>query len=286
MNDFYFIDDNGLVSQVFVKVNYDQAKEFGRNQRNRKVQPTHVNDFYQWICENGVRSDGTCYGPYPIHINKQTNHILDGQHKLEAYLKAIENGKIPENTPICVAYENMTEDDEIVRIIELNMNSKNWSLDDYVECEEDYNDNYRRLTAFAKTHDLCYSYTKTGKKSLKYRYSAAILTGKGCAKALKSRTIEITKEDLERGEKVHDELVAIRKDLCRRRGVPYSSETNNDLEAMVIQWYEYRDYITIDEFIKYKYIPANLLNKDKRRQEDWKNLFNEIVSAKVMKKDE
>lgn len=275
-------DVKGLVTQVYYLENYDTVNEFARNQRNRMVNKQHVNDFYQKICENGVNEDGSCYGPYPLHINKRTNHILDGQHRREAYLKAIENGIIPEDTLIHVAYEDIPEEKELARIIDLNVNSKNWTLDDYVQCEKDYNDNFKRLTDFAYSHELCYTEKNNGERKPKYRYAAAILTGKGCCSELKNRTIKISKEDMENGDKIHNDLVAIKKELCKQKRVEYTSNTYNDTEAMAIQWSKMSQFITPEDF-KVR-IPVGLLNKDTRKQADWKNLFSYIYTEKMKKK--
>ena len=279
MKNSIFNCDKGPANQVFVKVDYSTAKSFGRNQRNRVVSKQHVNDFYQKICSNGVSQDGTGYGPYPIHVNIRTNHILDGQHRLAAYLKAIEEEKIPSDTLIYVAYEDLDEESEISKIIDLNINSKNWTLDDYVDCEKCCNDNFRRLTEFAETHSLCHTENSKGEKKCKYRYAAAILTGRGSAAALKNRTIQISDEDIERGELVHEELIGIRKVLAKLRGIEYNEGTYFDTEGMAIQWMDYRNRLTVDDF-KNGYIPKNLLNIDARKQADWHNLFNEVFCKK------
>lgn len=281
-NTNYSVAEQGSANQ-FVKVSYETAKDFGRNQRNRKVKKSHVNDFYQWIMKHAdeIAQSGVCYGPYPIHVNRRTGNILDGQHRNEAFLKAIENGIIPPNTLLCVSYEDYSEDEEITRIIDLNTYNQNWQLDDYIECERDYNENFSRLTEFAESHELCYEVKRNGVHRAKYRYAAAILTGKGCSDVLKKRTIQITEDDLKRGEMVHSELVEIRKELCKKKGIEYNpNETKSDMEAMAIVWSKYRNTISVRD-IKRTDIPKRHLNKDSRKQSDWIDLFNSVVSKKV-----
>lgn len=86
---------------------------FNQLNGNRKVMPRHVNEIVNSIQKNG-------YYPVPILVDNNYT-IIDGQHRFEA-LKQL-------NLPVYYVKNGFIDND----CIELNANSKNWNVVDYIK---------------------------------------------------------------------------------------------------------------------------------------------------------
>ncbi len=262
------------LDNFFKILTIEEVVSYGRAQRNRQIDDSHVNDFYTIIKNTKFKKndDGTylVYGIIPIIVNPITKHILDGQHKREAVIKAYEKGDIDENARILVGLweiDDIEEENKV--IVMLNTKSKNWTLNDFVESYSKYNENYRRLREFCDTHMLCNSISKSGKKKYKYRYPAAMITGKGGQDLLRGGTFSFTEEQLNTASKIHDELVDIRKKLR----LPM---TRPDIEDMAKEWHQQRNFITVSQIkaIPYNNLPKSLREKKINNKKDWREVFS------------
>lgn len=262
------------LNQFFSTLSFEEVKDFGRNQKNRPISNAHCNDFYQILCNDAEKissnvEENLCYGIIPIIVNGKTNHILDGQHRHAAYLKAIENGIIPKESKIMVGFWNCNEEDEDYVIQMLNTKSKNWTLNDFIECYcKSNNEGFLRLKEFAKNHELCYN---TKRDQCFYRYAAAMIKGSGQATNMKKGIFEATDEEFERGNKVHDELLALRKWL---------KIENNDagIEPMACQWIKFKDKgLTLKRAFKVP-LTKKLLTMPKTNKSNWEDVFNYLFA--------
>lgn len=261
------------MNQFFRTLSFEEVKDFGRNQKNRPISNAHTNDFYQILCNDAERIssnvvENLCYGIIPIIVNGNTNHILDGQHRHAAYLKAVENGIIPKESNILVGFWNCNEREEDGIIQVLNTKSKNWSLYDFIECYcKDNKDSFIRLKEFARNNELCYNEKKG---QCFYRYAAAMIKGCGQASNLKKGVFEATDEEFERGKQIHDEILAIRKKLNLE-------QTDASIESMVCQWTKFKQKgLTLKKVLKVQ-VTKKLLTMPKNNKSNWEDVFNYIL---------
>lgn len=268
---------NIMTTNDFFKIlSYEEVASFGKAQRNRKVTPGHVNDFVNVIKDGKSRinlEDGTylVFGLMPIVINPLTGHILEGQHKHEAFIKAYENGIIDENARMLVAFwEVEGEEAENTLIIDLNSKSKTWAIGDYMDCYAQYKDTYTKLRTFCEKHTLCHE-VKKDRIVPKYRYAAAMLTGRNCSTLLKSGSFSYTDIEESMADIIHDELCTIREKL----GIPmYGS----DIEGMAVEWHKQRKIISVADIKKLYVFPKDVQRKltSVRNAKDWCEIFSRL----------
>lgn len=265
------------ICDFFKILSIEEVVSFGQAQRNRQIDWSHVNEFYTIIKNTEFKKDddGTylVYGIIPIIWNPLTNHILDAVHRVEGAKKAYANGLLDKNARFVVGLwpiENEDEENEV--IVMLNTHSKNWTLNDYINSYAQYNENYQRLKDFCETHMLCRREPKTakGKVQYKYRYPAAMITGKGNQGTLASGAFSFTDEQFAEAHKVHEELVAIRKKL----NLPM---VGTDIENMACEWYVQRNFISVSEIKALTYIPKAIQDKKNiRNKKDWADVFRTL----------
>lgn len=273
-----------MEQNFFKTLSYEEVGSFGKAQKNRKVKDSHVNDFINVIKNGRSRidlGDGTylVLGIIPVIVNPKNDHILEGQHRLKAFKNAYEKGIIDGNARILVGFWYIEDDDlENLITIDLNSNTKNWSLDDYMESYAKYKDYYAKLREFVQTHELCRVQTSKGER-LKYRYAAAMITGKGCQTVLKAGSLTFTPEQLKLADTIHRELVEIRKKL----GMP---ATGDEIEYMATEWYVQRNFISVNDIKALAYLPKSITEKKIYNKKDWRDVFcilRDCVSKKRLK---
>ena len=261
------------LNSFFEILTVKEVVSFGKAQRNRQVSKSHANDFFTIIKNTKFEKDddGTylVFGPIPLIANRLTGNLMDGQHKQEALKRAYEEGILDDNARVLVGYWDTPDLDEENRIIVmLNTNSKNWTLNDYVESYAKYNENYKRLIDFCASHSLCQKMSPKGPQ-YKPRYAAAMITGKGGQAVLASGNFSFTEEQFEEADKIHGELMTIRQKL----NLPL---VGPDIEDMACEWHRNRNFITAKQ-IKNLYIPAAIRNMMSiRTRKDWKFVFNTL----------
>ena len=262
-------------TNFFKNLTYEEVLSFGKAQRNRKINTQHVNDFYSIIKAGKSKinlNDGTylVFGVIPVVVNPITSHIMEGQHRLAAFIKAYENGDIDDNARIMVAFWEI-EDEELENIITIDLNSKtkNWSVEDYMNSYAQYIDSYSMLMEFCKSHSLCHEFSNTGREKLKYRYAAAMITGKGQQSALKAGTFSFTEEQYKNADTIHKELCDIRKKL----GFPL---IGTEIEYMAIEWYVQRNFTTAADILSLTYLPTSVREKKAVSRSDWRIVFSQL----------
>lgn len=258
----------------FKILSYEEVVSFGKAQRNRKVNDSHVNDFYTIIKGSKYQPDENgeylVFGIIPVIVNPVTKHILDGQHRLEAFIKAYEKGDLDDKARILVGFWRIDdEDEENLITVMLNSKTKNWTIDDYMKSYSQYKDSFFKLVGFCRSHSLCHSLSKAGKEKLKYRYAAAMITGKGQQTALKSGSLSFTDEQLKLGNTIHNELLDIRK----RLNLPM---TGDEIEYMATEWHTQRNYVSSNEIKSLKYLPASVREMKLSNRSDWRVMFSQL----------
>lgn len=245
----------------FISVSRHETNEFNSNSQNRVINHGHVNRIKEQM------RTSLSFMP-AITINETTKNIIDGQHRLKAFQKLVDDGELPIDSKLPVMYVKISVTDEKEAIINANTNSKNWSLDDYIASYAKSNSYYKQLDEWCANHAL----TVDGNKK-KYRYGASILTGVACSKQLKDGSFTLTLEDFERGESVHTELLEIIEVL----GKP---SKGNYIEYMAVSWCQVRKLHPFREWLKeLKTKKGTLVKKPFSNKQDWDNIFSILHRA-------
>lgn len=239
---------------------------------NRRIDAGHINDFVNIIKEEGD-VDVVLKGSEFI-VNEVTNTILDGNHKHFAVQKALQQGYIRPDAYVRVMLEHYdTIAEEVNRIIGLNTNSKNWNINDYIDSfvqwERDrgeYDGPYNRLRDFCIKHVLCYAADKRTKETKpKYIYGVTIIKGTRSNNDIKHCGLSITREELEKAHRIHDEL-------CQLRDKMELNMQGSDIEGMAQEWLTQRENIDLEKFLKYK--PSKTVMKlPKGNRSEWRQVF-------------
>lgn len=254
------------ISDFFEILGYEEVVMFGKAQRNRKVNEQHVNEFVNLIKNKEYDESTLVFGLMPIIVNPITNHILDGQHRLEAFKKAIEKGLIPSDAKVLVGkWVIPYEDEEKGIILMLNTHSKNWSMNDYLDSYAQMNEYYAKLRQFCQSHSLCYQ-KKGDVMKLNYRYGAAIIKGKACQSVLKKEEFMCDDAELALADVVHDEMAKIRQKM----DMNYSS---TDIEGMATEWHKARNIMSVKDIMKVN-IPKRIMNNKPKNASEWESVFS------------
>lgn len=240
----------------YFSVSYDETLLFGKNQENRAYNHGHLQKIKkQLLTSMDVMP--------PITVNKITNHIIDGQHRLRAYQELIAAGTLDPSTKIEVKYVEIPVENEKQAIIDANTNSKNWSLDDYIA-------SYAKagIVSFVKLDEWCKLHPLASDNgNSKFRYGAAIITGKRCSSDLKNGSFTFNDEDLEKADEVHAEMLEI-VDLFGLKGKGAWIESLATSWSSVRGQHEFRVWMKELKAKKQKFLK---LPKDNSR--DWDNIF-------------
>jgi hypothetical protein len=248
----------------YLDVSREFTNRFKSTTENRHVNHSHVSRLKEQMI--------TSFKNFPpVNVNKRTNNIIDGQHRLAAFQKLIDDGLLSIETKLPIMYTDMSEEDERLAIINANCNSKNWSLDDFMKSYAVDNIEYKKLEEWAKTHDLCFD-GRNGKKA-KFRYAAAILKSQNCSKMLKDGSFYISNDDYKNGEEIHSELVEIIDVL----GKPVNG---NFIESIALSWSDVRNLHSFKEWLRELKIKKPSINKKPfSNKKDWDFIFSIVSTA-------
>ena len=213
-----FIHREGWEAVSIYQVPQSDARNFGHNQENRKVDARHI----ARIKKDWIKSKD--FMP-PITINQITNNIIDGQHRLQAFIELVDEGKLPSDSKILVRFINVEPSKEKQIIIDSNTKSKNWKQSDYIDSYSESKEAYKNLIEWCSNHPLCID--KKGK--IKPRYGAAMIKGKGCGGMLKNGKFTVTDDELKNAEATYNELLQIIEILGLEQQGSY-------IENLAVEW--------------------------------------------------
>ena len=213
----------------------------------------------------------------PITVNERTGRLIDGQHRVRAIVKLIEQGKLPKDYRYNVMFSDIPEEEERSEIINANINSKGWSQMNYIKfymedvCD-DISNSYIMLDEWCRRHKL--TAPKSENIAPKFRYGAAIIKGMGCSSILKNGEFKVTKEELDEAHIIHNELVEILKAMDRVR-IGYW------LENMAISWFTARrntDFKKFMKTLKNESILNDVKGRPSNTRRDWDYIFAYVKS--------
>ena len=246
----------------FELVSIEDTKKFTFNRENRAFNHAHLEKIKKQMMSSFDVIP-------PITVNTVTNNIIDGQHRLKAYQSLVSDGKLGPETKLKVMFVNIPVDDEKRSIVDANTNSKNWILDDYILSYTKAGlTNYMRLNEWCLKHILT---SEDGKS--KFRYGAAIITGKRSQNELKNGTFSFTDEDIKRADIIHAEMLEIAE-------LFEMNWKGNWIEALAVSWSSARgmhDFRTWMRELKLK--KKKFMGLPKVNSRDWDNIFSQIHLA-------
>jgi hypothetical protein len=257
---------------------------FNMYEDNRNLDKKHIAEI-----ENDIDKE-----PYkakfisPLRVDINTMGVADGQHRLEAFKRAWENGSKEIMKVIFEDYPISNEGHDRMSIISrINGTNKNWGVTDHQHrLLIEGNTNMVNIAEFGKTHRLCQKKNKKGEVVDFYpRYAYAILLGRNATKEVKDGSIKVSKQDLKFGEQINNELEHLVDSL--------GYEMNSWFESFAHAWYEIRktDKLyneVIDEILGIDAVYENIFSKFKgyqicTRKSEWLARFRGALSE--MKRD-
>ena len=256
-------------TRKYVSLDYEGLKSLTDDSKkvigNRMIDERHIKLFTDYT-EQQLRNMPA------ITVNERTGRLIDGQHRVRAICKMIEQGKLPKDYRFDVMFSDIPEEYERKEVISANINSKGWTQFNFIESymkdsDDDIAQNYIMLDEWCRTHKL--TAPKRKKSSPKFRYGAAMMKGVSCTSILKTGEFKVTKEELDEADKIHNELVEILKAMDR----PMSGSW---LEYMATAWYNARrdtDFKKFMKALKNDSILSRAKGKPSNSRRDWDDIF-------------
>ena len=256
-------------TRKYFSIGYEDLKSLTDDSKkvigNRMIDERHIKLFTDYS-EQQLRNMPA------ITVNERTGRLIDGQHRVRAICKMIEQGKLPKDYRFDVMFSDIPEEYERKEVISANINSKGWTQFNFIECymkdaDDDIAQNYIMLDEWCRTHKL--TAPKRKKSSPKFRYGAAMMKGVSCTSILKNGEFKVTKEELYEAHIIHNELVEILKAMDRPM-------TGSWLEYMATAWYNARrdtDFKKFMKALKNDSILSRAKGKPSNSRRDWDDIF-------------
>lgn len=256
-------------TRKYVSFDYEGLKSLTDESRNvignRMIDESHINLFTRY-------SEQKLRNMPPLTVNERTGRLIDGQHRVRALIKMIDKGILPKNYRYDVMLIDISEEEERSEIINANINSKGWSQMNYIKfyMEDvcgDISNSYTMLDDWCRRHKLTAS--KSEKIAPKFRYGAAIIKGMGCSSILKNGLFNVTQEELDEADKIHNEIVEILEAMDRVR-------IGHWIEYMAVSWHNARRNTDFKKFIKTlknESILNDVKGKPSISRRDWDYIF-------------
>ena len=261
-------------TRKYVSFDYEGLKSLTDDSKkvigNRMIDERHLKLFTSY-------SEQKLRNMPPLTVNERTGRLIDGQHRVRALVKMIEQGKLPKNYRYDVMLIDISEEEERSEIINANINSKGWSQMNYIKffmedvCE-DISNSYKMLDKWCRRHTLTAS--KSENIAPKFRYGAAIIKGMGCSIILRNGLFKVTKEELDEADKIHDELCDILEAMDRVK-------IGHCIENMAISWFNARrntDFKKFMKTLKNESILGSVKGRPSNTRRDWDYIFAYVKS--------
>lgn len=261
----YFFDDLTIIRRF-------NTSATSTDVNNRKINPqqvyTLIGQLLKWKSLERVK------------INLQTMNVIDGQHRVLAFIKNMERGN-GEGLYLEVQFLNISYEKELEMITDLNRYNDNWKMTDYIQKGVQSGlKPFIDFVQFAENTPLCHSTDDNGKKTVQYVNTARCLYGKRVDAGIKGLTLELTKEQLTFGAKVANEI----NQILNLTGYEVK---NNWIEQPIGCWHKKRK----DNAILFDSINFNIFLDELRRYfktetpvvtdwktKDWNNFFEDQIN--------
>ena len=225
---------------VFPSISVEEAKALVFNTKeknfyaNRRIVLSKVNELMNSLC-----TPLSLKLMSPIVINTRNQHVIDGQHRIIAILRLVDEGRLSSDVRINAFMDNLTDEEELNVLMEKNSKSHNWCETDYIALEiYNGNENILKMQKFANQFpSLCIN----SKKRISWRATSYVLDYKLPKKQdtyfAKQEYYEqnpLTDEMFTDGEKFAKEIIRIHELLN------FPLDINN-VRAITLSWREVRN---------------------------------------------
>lgn len=261
-------------TRKYVSFDYEGLKSLTDDSKkvigNRMIDESHIKLFTKYS-EQKLRNMPA------ITVNERTGRLIDGQHRVRAIVKMVEQGKLPKDYRFDVMLIDISEEDERSEIINANINSKGWSQMNYIKfymedvCD-DISNSYKMLDKWCRRHTL--TAPKSENIAPKFRYGAAIIKGMGCTSILKNGLFKVTPEELDEADIIHNELCDILEAMDRVK-------IGHCIENMAISWSNARrntDFKKFMKTLKNDSILGSVKGRPSNTRRDWDYIFAYVKS--------
>lgn len=186
----------------------------------------------------------------PILVNAKTGHIIDGQHRYEAYKELIAAG---EDVELLVVFQEPKDEDEAAKL--MNSTAKHWTIENYVEY------NVRRgISGYDKLNE----FLKSIPDGEKFYKAAFVLFHTSAEKVKRSQPIDdYSKLAME----VYEFMTRVKaitgiKEVARGESVKALMEV----------------YKSVDNVIEFAKICKTLTNKNTTSTKSWRDYYNDALN--------
>ena len=215
--------DNVEYNKIYYYTDRNLVDKFGFYKANRPLNKRHIKEIKEEF------DNGQYHGKYvaPIRVNINNLNIADGQHRKVAFVESVSD-----EAYLKVIFEDFPIDEIAAMDVVVNINSStdNWGITAYANrLKTDGNKAILNIEEFGKSHKLTQKVNRSGEVVGYFpRYVYAIVLGRNATKEVKDGSITVTKEDLEFGEKIYDELEKLVDAL--------GYEMNSWFESFALAW--------------------------------------------------
>lgn len=241
--------------------------------RNRKPNDSHVSRLYRNMLVD--------FDNWPaVIVDAHRGYIIDGQHTVLAYLRLTQNPDFA-NKKLKVEFRNFESEDEILEFItRINNGRKGWTIYDRIHAHEQNNPSYQIIADFATINPDVFikNRNRNGDFTPKYGCVTAMMFGSKHQKELSEGTINITKEDQERGLAVYHEL----KDITEAIGWDESAFNAMRIDWAAVKWHMLREKYDMKTWLK-------MFRRNKRQfctivpytNKMWSDFWNKAIAKMV-----
>lgn len=267
---------------VFTYRNYDFIKhELKFMDNNRKVDNSHVKKLVAELRNGNIFVA-------PLLVEKDTNYVIDGQHRIKAYIYAIEHNIITSDMQLPILFMTASNAQEMCK--RCNIKQLNWKTSDYLQ----YNNKKGIYCNINKQLDVIHNRlpkligtnNTILKSSGKFSYNRFLymcmktkdnkITYPYITQEFQNGTLPINNNMLQRGEIIATEITNLFNVLNIKLPA-----VNDTLKPFITYWINERENYSITTLINvikdkenYEYI-QNHHNKFTKMQH-WKELFHYI----------
>jgi disulfide oxidoreductase YuzD len=264
---------------VFTYRNYDFIKhELKFMDINRKPNNIHVQNLVAELRNGNIFVA-------PLLVEKDTNYVIDGQHRIMAYIYAIEHNIITADMQLPILFMTVSNAQEMCK--RCNIKQRNWKSSDYLQYNNKkgiYCDINKQLDAIhnrlPKLIGTNYTILKSSGKFSYNRFLYMCMRTKDnkitysyITQEFQNGTLPINNNLLQRGEIIATEIT----NLFNALNIKLPA-VNDTLKSFITYWIEQREIYSITTLINvikdkknYEYI-QNHHNKFTKMQ-DWEDLF-------------
>ncbi len=240
---------------------------------NRAISIPHVNEIKADITPLNWKNFS------PIEVNIRTMHILDGQHRWQAFISLDDERK---SSGIClqIKFYDIPEDEELDLIRDKNTKNRNWTTKAFAESNRAM-DNCKEINLlyeFCDNHEKCHKVKKDGSIGARnLGYGGAFLWGYLPGKEIKTGKFagdkKLTKYKIDNADLLYKEVEALIKALKYEK-------TSTWYERFAQAWYAiHKDEECCDQLRKIgldtvcKNIEANPIAEQTTNKNEWFDYF-------------